>query len=182
MAGSPARRYAQAAFALALEHEGIDQWEADLTRASEVCGDPDVSALLAAPQVPEQVKLDGIATLLLDAAPMVRNLVGLLVQHGDIDALPSIVEQFGGMADESRGVARAEVITAVPLDDQRRRRVIEGLARIVGRDDVTITERVDPEIIGGVIARVGDRLIDGSTRARLRSLRNELAVRPADVA
>jgi F-type H+-transporting ATPase subunit delta len=86
------------------------------------------------------------------------------------------------MADESRGVARAEVTTAVPLDDQRRRRVIEGLARIVGRDDVTITERVDPEIIGGVIARVGDRLIDGSTRARLRSLRNELAVRPADVA
>lgn len=175
MAGASPRRYAQAAFALALENEGVDRWEADLQRAQEVLSDPDVMALFSAPQVPEQVKLDGVTTLLPEVAPLVRNMVSLMVLRGDIMKFSRAAQAFTGMADDSRGTARAEVITAVPLDSDQKKRIAEGLASLVDRKKVVLTERHDPEILGGVIARVGDRLIDGSTRTRLQALRNELA-------
>jgi F-type H+-transporting ATPase subunit delta len=175
MAGASPRRYAQAAFALALENEGVDRWEADLRRVVEVMAGTDVMALLSVPQVPERVKMDGIVTLLPDVAPLIRNMISMMVLRGDIAKIGGAVEVFSGMADDSRGTARAEVVTAVPLDDARRKRLEEGLAALVDRKDVVLTERLDPEIVGGVIARVGDRLIDGSTRTRLRTLRDELA-------
>jgi len=175
MAGASPRRYAQAAFSLALENEGVDRWESDLQRVIEVVANTDVMALLSAPQVPERVKLNGVTTMLPDVAPLIRNLVSMMVLRGDIAKTGRAVEVFRSMADDSRGTARAEVVTAVPLDDARKQRLADGLANLVGRKQVILTETVDPEIVGGVIARVGDRLIDGSTRTRLRSLRDELA-------
>lgn len=175
MAGASPRRYAQAAFSLALENEGVDRWEADLQRVLEVMASADVMALLSAPQVPERVKLNGITTMLPDVAPLIRNLVSMMVLRGDVAKMGRVVEAFSAMADDSRGTARAEVVTAVPLDDARKKRLADGLATLVGRKQVILTETVDPAIVGGVIARVGDRLIDGSTRTRLRSLREELA-------
>jgi F-type H+-transporting ATPase subunit delta len=175
MAGASPRRYAQAAFSLALENEGVDRWEADLVRTRETLSNTDVYALLSAPQVPEKVKLDGIATLLPDVAPLIRNMVSVIVLRGDILKFGRLVDVFSQMADDRRGTARAEVVTAVPLDDARKRRVSEGLAALVNRKNVVLTERLDPSIIGGVIARVGDKLIDGSARTRLHRLRNELA-------
>ena len=175
MAGASPRRYAQAAFALALENEGLDRWEADLQRAQAVLQDADVIALLSAPQVPEKVKLDGVTTLLVDVVPLVRNMVSLMVLRGDIIKFGRAVEAFSGMADSTRGTARAEVVTAVPLDEARKKRVADGLAALVNTREVILTERQDPSIVGGVIARVGDRLIDGSTRTRLRTLRDDLA-------
>lgn len=175
MAGATPRRYAQAAFSLALENEGVDRWEADLQQAREILRDADVVALLSSPQVPESVKLDGVTTLLPDVAPLIRNLVSIMVLRGDILKFSRMLEAFTAMTDDSRGTARAEVVTAVPLDDRRKQRVAEGLAALVNRSQVILTERQDPEIVGGLIARVGDRLIDGSTRTRLRALRDELA-------
>ncbi len=175
MAGATPRRYAQAAFSLALENEGVDRWEGDLQRVLEVLKDADVIALLSAPQVPEKVKLDGVTTLLPDVAPLIRNMVSIIVLRGDIMKFGRTVQAFGEMADDSRGTARAEVVTAVPLDDARKQRVAAGLAALVNRKEVVLTERQDPEIVGGLIARVGDRLIDGSTRTRLRALRDDLA-------
>lgn len=175
MAGATPRRYAQAAFSLALENEGVDRWEVDLQRASEVLREPDVIALLSAPQVPEKVKLDGVTTLLPDVAPLIRNFVSIVVLRGDILKFGRAVETFSEMADENRGTARAEVVTAVQLDETRKRRVSEGLATLVDRKEVILAESQDPEIIGGLVARIGDKLIDGSTRTRLRALRDELA-------
>ncbi len=175
MAGATPRRYAQAAFSLALEHEGVDRWEADLQRAQQVLRDSDVIALLSAPQVPEKVKLDGVTTLLPDVAPLIRNMVSIMVLRGDVLKFSRTVDAFTSMADDSRGTARAEVVTAVKLDDTRKQRVAEGLASLIERKEVVLTEREDPSIIGGMVARVGDRLIDGSTRTRLRALKDELA-------
>jgi F-type H+-transporting ATPase subunit delta len=175
MAGASPIRYAQAAFALALENEGVDRWEADLNQVLEVLADADVVALLTAPQVPERVKLEGVTTLLPAIAPLMRNMVSMMVLRGDITKMSAAVQAFQAMADDSRGTARAEVVTAVHLDDARKQRVADGLAALVDRKQVVLSERVDPEIVGGVIARVGDRLIDGSTRTRLRELRDELA-------
>ena len=175
MAGATPRRYAQAAFSLALENEGVDRWEADLQRVQAILQDADVIALLSAPQVPEKVKLDGVTTLLPDVAPLIRNMVSIMVLRGDVLKFTRMVVAFTELADDQRGTARAEVVTAVPLDDARKQQVAEGLASLVDRKEVALTETVDPSIVGGVIARVGDRLIDGSTRTRLRTLREELA-------
>lgn len=173
-----ARRYAQAAFELAREHGNLDRWEEDLARAWEVLGDSDVMGFLAAPQVSDSVKLDGIGKLLADVEVMVRNTVNLMTVNRDITKFPDMHRVFGEMADEHRGIARAEVVTAVPLDDARRDQLAAGLAKLVGRDEVIITESVDPRIIGGIVAKVGDRLIDGSTRTRLQAMRASLAERP----
>jgi len=174
------RRYAQAAFELAIEKNNLDRWEKDLAQAAEVLGDSDVLGFLDAPQVTDSVKLDGIGKLMSDVDVLVRNTVNLMTVNRDITKFADMYRLFSEMADEHRGIARAEVVTAVPLDDARRSKIADGLAKIVGRSEVEISESVDPEIIGGVVAKVGDRLIDGSTRTQLRAMRDSLAERPVD--
>lgn len=172
------RRYAQAVFELAKEHNSLDVWEEGLTRASDVLSDPDVLGFLDAPQVTDSAKLDGIVTLLPSIDGLVRNTVSLMTVNRDVTKFVEMYRLFGEMVDEYRGIARAEVITAVPLDDAQRDRLATGLAKLVGRSEVKITENVNPDIIGGVEAKVGDRLIDGSTRTQLRLMRDSLAERP----
>lgn len=182
MPGRPkARRYAQAVFELAIEHDAVDQWTADLDRVAQAAGSEDFAALLEAPQVPAGVKHQGIETVLSDAQRLARNLLSVLVEHGQPRLAGAIRNEFRALVDAHRGIARANVETAVPLDDEQRDRVRKLLGELVGAQ-VIIIERVDPRIIGGVIARVGDRLIDGSTRTRLRALRATLALAPADEA
>ena len=174
------RRYAQAAFELAKEKDNLDVWVTDLTRASEILDDSDVLGFLDAPQVTDSVKLDGIGKLLADVDPLVRNTVNLMTVNRDILKFADTFRVFTEMADEHRGIARAEVVTAVPLDGARRAKVSAGLAKLVRRGEVKITESVDRSIIGGIVAKVGDRLIDGSTRTQLQAMRNSLAERPVD--
>ena len=181
MAAPKPRRYAIAALQLALENEGISRWEQDIARAADVLSDDDVRALLVAPQVSDEAKLNGISTLLGDVAPLIVNMVSLMAVRGDIGSFPEVFSTFQEIANEHRGIAQAEVTSAVPLDDERRERIRVSLADITGKE-VTMTESIDPQIIGGVVARVGDQLIDGSTRSTLRSLRDQIAVRPAEVA
>ncbi len=173
------RRYAQAAFELAKENN-LDRWSEDLAKAAEVLGDSDLLEFLDAPQVTDSAKLDGIGKLLSDVDVLVRNTVNLMTVNRDISKFAEMFRVFNEMADEHHGIARAEVTTAVPMDDAQRGQVAAGLAKLVGRSEVLVTESVDPEIIGGVVARVGDRLIDGSTRTQLRAMRDSLAERPVD--
>lgn len=172
-----ARRFAQAAFEVALAHEEVDQWEKELADVQALFANEDFAGLLDAPQVPASVKAEGAGTLLRHLSPRVRNFAAILVTGGRTRQIGEIFAEFRRLADDRRGIARAEVVTAVPLDDARRGRVAEGLEAIIGKK-VLLTERVDLAIIGGVVALVGDRLIDGSARARLRDLRGTLAIRP----
>ncbi|MDA1279867.1 MAG: ATP synthase F1 subunit delta [Chloroflexi bacterium] len=174
------RRYAQAAFELAIENNNLDRWEEDLALVKDVVGDPDVMGFLDAPSVSESAKLDGVSKLLADVEVMVRNTINLMTVNGDIAKFPDMYRIFGERSDEHRSIARADVVTAVPLEDKQRDLLAAGLGKLVGRKNVKITERVDPAVIGGVVARVGDRLIDGSTRTRLQAMRNSLAERPLD--
>ena len=173
------RRYAKAAFELAKE-DNLDRWVEDLTRTAEILGDPDVLGFIDAPQVSDSVKLDGIGKLLADVDVLVRNTVNLMTVNRDIAKFAEMFRVFSEMADEHHGIARAEVVTAVPLDDDRRARLAAGLAELVGRNEVEITASVDSSIIGGVVAKIGDHLVDGSARTRVQAMRNKLAVRPID--
>jgi F-type H+-transporting ATPase subunit delta len=87
------------------------------------------------------------------------------------------VSEYERMADSHLGLEHAKVITAVPLDEEDQKKLSERLAAITGKK-IVLTAEVDPAIIGGFVARVGDELIDGSTRAKLEALRRQLVRAP----
>ncbi|MBM3958628.1 MAG: ATP synthase F1 subunit delta [SAR202 cluster bacterium] len=176
-----ARRYAQAAFALALEGRTVEQWQRDLERLADAVGNNDFAVFLESPQVPENVKYHGVQTVLRDASEYARNLLSVLVEHRQVRLVRDIKEQFQALVDNHQGVARAVIVTAVPLVGGEKQRVADELGKLVSKR-VLSTERIDPAILGGLIARVGDRLIDGSSRTKLESMREALALPPAEKA
>ncbi len=168
------RRYAQAVFQIALEQDGLDVWVDDLQVLAELIDDNTVADFLDAPQVPETRKLDMIKEVLADSvSPLAANLLNLLATKSLTGLVPGILAQFTEMLDSHRGVERADVTTAVPLDGPQQDQVARLLAGIVG-SDVSLRTYVEPEIVGGLIARVNDRVIDGSVRTKLRNMHREI--------
>lgn len=169
-----ARRYAQAAFEVARERNQVDGWLAELERLVELLDRTEAGAFLSAPQVPFDAKREFVEQTLAGFLPEVRNLVLLLVRRRRLRLLPRIYEEFGRLADDYRGVVVAEVTSAVPLDDADKAVIIRQLSELTGKR-VSLRTRVDPSILGGIIVRIGDKLIDGSLRTRLERLRETLA-------
>ena len=173
--GASARRYAQAVFAIALEQGEPDRWLDDLALLSDAMANEEFAAFLDAPQLTLSQKTDLIGETLGDSiSELARNLISLLASRNSARLLPSITESYQQMLDEYNGVERAEIVSAVALSDEQQGRIETMLKDIVGRD-ITSTSRVEPQILGGFVARVGDKVIDGSTRTRLDELRRELA-------
>ena len=169
-----ARRYAEAAFALASESETLDRWSGDLLTLANFIDEPEVKDILTSNRVPRDEKLR-----LLDAgvkayvSPLAMNLVRLLDQRGKTTLARDIQVAFQEMLDERRGVAHAVVTTAVPLADDERAAIAAKLSSLTNKQ-VDGTSVVDPSIIGGIVARIGDQLVDGSTRSRLAALKRNL--------
>ncbi|MDP6824027.1 MAG: ATP synthase F1 subunit delta [Dehalococcoidia bacterium] len=174
-----ARRYAQAAFEIASENDTLDEWAADLDALATALGDEDFAALLDAPQAPMSVKMTGIDTVLAGVGEQARNLAKLLVTHRATQVASQIRDDFRAMLDTERGIARAEIATAAPVDDALKTEIVARLSAFVGQE-ITATFTEDPEILGGMVARVGDRLVDGSVRSKLQSLRQTLG-RPVEI-
>jgi hypothetical protein len=101
------------------------------------------------------------------------NLALVLVQDGLSDVGPRLAQEFERLYDGYRGQAKAQVTSALPLDDVERSEVAQALQHVTGKR-IILEERVDPSILGGVMARVGDTLIDGSVRRRLALLREQI--------
>jgi len=106
--------------------------------------------------------------------PLALNLARLLVARGSIGQAKQIAEEYQRLLDEHHGVIKANVITAVPLDDADKNKLAANLGQVVGKK-VDLTATVQPDILGGIIARVGGKLLDGSTRSRLAQLKRQLS-------
>lgn len=175
--GGSSRRYAQAVFELALEQDALDRWLDDLTLLASSVQNAEFSDFLDAPQVTVAQKVQVIKDSLQDhIAPLALNLVSLLASRNSANLIPGITQVYEELLDEHKGIERADVVTAASVDDDQQKRIADLLKSLVGKD-VTITTRVDPDLIGGFVARVGDRVIDGSTRTRLAELKREIAAR-----
>jgi F-type H+-transporting ATPase subunit delta len=168
-----AKRYARAAFAVALEQGDPRRWLGDLGELSELVARADVAALLQSDRVPDAEKGRLLKAALPDVAPGVLNLARLLVEKRRVRLVGQMRAEFSDLLDEHEGRARAVVTTAVPLSDQQKAEVAEKLGAVTGKK-VSVEQTVDPGILGGLIARVGDTLIDGSTRSRLLALKKAL--------
>jgi F-type H+-transporting ATPase subunit delta len=169
-----ANRYAEAAFGIAREDGAFDRWRADLASIAELAEHPQAGPFLAAERVLEADKRR-LLERALDISPLAMNVALMLLQRGRLPLAPQILAAYDRLLDEQRGIVNAEVTTAVPLDDGARQMVSERLRQLTGANEIRITTRIDPSLIGGMVARVGDRLIDGSTRTRLIQLKRALA-------
>ncbi len=170
---SAARRYAAAYFDLAGSEGAVDAYRDDLARAVETLDNPEVVAALGNPRLDPGDRVRLALDLIDGLGQSVRNLVRLLVERSRIGALPGILEHYGVLADRATGVVRAEVTTAVAASDAQRRAITAALRETFGAA-VDIELRTDPEIIGGLVIRVGDRVIDNSVRTHLQQLQTSL--------
>ena len=168
-----ARRYAQAVFEIAMERQELDRWQADLRKVAGLGEDAAFIALLENPKLRFNDKARLLSGQLGDIEPLALNLVYLLVARSRLSMVGEIADEYQRLLDNYRGIEPAEVVTAVPLDDEDKLVLAERLGTIVGKK-VVIKPEVDSSLVGGIVARIGGKLIDGSTRSRLGELKREL--------
>ena len=176
-ASASQRRYASAAFTVAARSGDYDAWVQALAEVARVLQMPSARGVFMSPAVPPAQKNAALDRILPTAPPMVRNFLHILVDRDRLDEVPGIVEALRELINVQRGIITADVTTAVPLDTELERVVAQRLATHLGSDPqkISIRSRVDPSIIGGVVARVGDQVIDDSVRGRIERLRRTLA-------
>ena len=168
-----ARRYAEAAFDLARSDGALDRWERDLRRLRDALAQGDLRALAEHPAVPYADKERVVRRAVGDVSPEAMSLVLLMIRRGRPRAVARMVEHFSSLVRRERGIALAEIRTALPLDDAHRGDVTQRLAQLTG-EQIEIHEVVDESLIGGITVRIGDRLYDASVRGRLERLRARL--------
>ena len=171
-----ARRYAQAVFEIALEGKELDGWQSDLRQVASLSEDAEIIASMESPRLPFDVKAKLLTEQLRDINPLVLNLVYLLMSRGRLSMLGDIADEYQRLLDSYRGIEQAEVTTVIPLDNEERLKLAECLGAIVGKK-VVLKSEVDSNLVGGIIARVGGKLVDGSTRSQLLALKRELVRR-----
>jgi F-type H+-transporting ATPase subunit delta len=167
--------YAQALFAVAEAEDALGSVEDELfSFAKALDRAPDLREALSDPGLPAENKKALIADVLGDRAhPLTVNLLGFLVESGRGRELPRIADELARVVAERRQHALAEVRTAVPLDEERRRRLAEALQHATGKS-LELKAIVDPTVLGGVVANVGDEVFDGSIRTRLAQAKRHL--------
>ena len=169
-----ARRHAQAIFQIARAAGELEKWREELMRVAQAVADPVLSLLLESPRLALAEKVALLQERLPGADPLVLNYAGLLVARGRRRLAGEIAEEYERLLDAYHGIEHAEVITAVPLEGEEAELLAQRLAAIVGKR-VVVRVKVDPAIVGGLVARVGGRLLDGSTRTRLELLKKSLS-------
>jgi F-type H+-transporting ATPase subunit delta len=169
-----AKRYAEAVFGIAKDQNSFERWTTELQSIAQVQSDPEVGALLATPAVGMSVKEAFVAKALPDVSVEAMNLVRVLLRRGRFHLAPQISNHFQNLLNEHQGIATAEVTSAIPLTKQEVRALERRLSALTGRQ-VVVELAVDPSIIGGIVARIGDQLIDASIQGRLEALKKQLA-------
>jgi len=173
--GSSARRYAEAAFEIALRDSELDPWLDQLDRAAEAAADSATVRRLEDPAVPFEQRADALfAALGRDIRPKVRNLLLLLLRRRRIETLPRMAREFRRLYNRRAGITEATAISAAPLPPDEAEAIRARLEQMAG-GRVDLELRTDPSLLGGIQVRLGDRLIDGSVRGRLERLRARLA-------
>ncbi|MFB3854811.1 MAG: ATP synthase F1 subunit delta [Vicinamibacterales bacterium] len=171
-----AGRYARALFDVTLKEGDFREVEAQLAAFLDLLAEHTrLKKILSSPVFPPPKKQAAIEALSsrLALSPVVRKLLAALAERDLLALLPAIVERYRRRVMDHFGVVQAEVTTAAPLGDKGMEAVREGLARVTGKQ-VQIAARVDPSIIGGVVARVGSVVYDGSVARHLERIREKI--------
>ena len=172
--GAIARRYAGAIFDIGLKQNTLDRTLTDVQEIADLFSKRKLAYLLREPNIPAERKekaiRQGLASKVL---PTSLNLALLVVQRGLVDLMPNIARELNQLVLNYKNEAAAEVTTATQLDKSTQRQVQQALERMTGKK-IVLETRVQPDILGGVVARVGDQVIDGSVERRLKLLQQQL--------
>jgi F-type H+-transporting ATPase subunit delta len=165
-----ARPYAEAVYRLADSDDKLDAWSAMLANLSQVAVDSGVAAALKDPNL-SRPKAAGtlIGILSGQLSAEAENLVRVLADNGRLEVLPEIASQFEVLKNERQGVVEAEIVSALPLENDQLEALVSRLEARTGKR-VKPQVSVDRDLIAGVRVLIGDKVIDGSVRAQLQAL------------
>lgn len=174
--GSLSRRYARAIVEIGTQHGNLDKMGADLRSLAKAMHDSaELVTALTNPAIRRADRRNVIDGLLqrVGAEQYTANVVRLLLDGERLSSLPAIAREVDAMIEARAGRMAAEVTSARPLDAGELAQLTAALERLSGKR-LTVTRREDPELLGGVVAKLGDTVYDGSLRTQLRTLRDEL--------
>jgi F-type H+-transporting ATPase subunit delta len=168
------RRYAEAAFELAVRDDKVDAWQRDLALAAEMARDARVVRVIDSPAVPFGERRKVVEQLLAKHVSLqALNLALLLAKRSRFGVLPSVSSEYDAKVRQARGIVAATVTTPEPLSATELAAVRTRVEQLAGAK-VELATAVDPGLIGGLTIKIGDRLIDASVRGRLERLRGRL--------
>ena len=168
-----AGRYAGALYALAEESGKIDAVVKDMNGVAElVSANQDMRTLVESPAITWAEQTKAVTAVLEKggADALTVKFVGTVASNGRLHALSRIISAFLAEHARRRGEVSAEVISAVEMDDARQARVEQAVSKLAGSDKLSLSMRVDPSLIGGLVVRIGSRMIDTSIRTKLNRL------------
>ena len=171
-----ARPYAEAIFSAAQDGDALEAWAQNLALLTEIVTEAQLVHQIATPSVPRERLRD----LILDIAgenllPEARNLVRLLAANKRLALLPEIERLFAALRSQAQGRQPVQIRTAYPLDVEEQQRLIEALKKKLSAE-IELSVEEDPSLIGGLVIRAGDLVIDASLRGRLEKLAGKLRI------
>ena len=171
-----AERYATAIFELAQESKSLPKLESNLTDLANALDDSaDLRDLIASPVVSREDQGKAIAAIAdkMGLVPDLQNGLALMSRKRRLFVLPQLINQLRAMIAEAKGEMTADVVSATKLSAAQSKKLAETLKKTVGKD-VKINATVDESLIGGLVVKVGSKMIDTSIRSRLNSLQNAM--------
>ncbi len=171
-----ADRYARAIFDLGVETSSLSTLVADMHKLADVYADSvELQKIMGNPLIPEGDRLATVNDIAerLGLSPLSKNAAGLIARRKRMFALPAIAAELDRLSDEKAGIARATVVSAERLSEAYQQRLVQELSEMTGKK-IVLESKQDPELLAGLIVRIGDQVIDGSARARIAELASQL--------
>ncbi len=166
------KEYAEALFTIALEEDCIDEIYSSLNMMNELFSEnPEYIEFLSAPSIPKAERSSKLEECFSGKVPdTLVYYVSVMVKRGDIRAISESVGEYGNLCFAVKSVSSAIAISAVPLSEPERVRLIQKLENLCGHK-VQLQYKVDPSLLGGIVVEIDGRIIDGSLRHRMRELK-----------
>jgi len=174
MASSLTKRYGKAILDIAKEKDNTKIWIDNFSKSKEIINDDDLYSFLSSPQVPNSEKYKSIDTLFKGYEKLFINFLKLLINKGHINYFERVMNEFFDQNQISEGKVSATVTSFVKLTVSQKDEITKKICDVFKVDDVEISENLDKSILGGYIIKVGDTIIDCSTKNKLNGLENHL--------
>lgn len=171
-----AERYATAVFEIVKENNNLPRLEENLNDLSAALADSaDLRELLVNPVYSREEQANAVAAIAkaMHMIPAMKGVLGVMAQNRRLFVVPSLIKRLQAMIAAEKGEVTAEVTSAVPMTDAQMNNLSASLSKNIGKD-VRVSVTVDPSLIGGLIVKVGSKMIDTSIRSKLNSLQNAM--------
>ena len=170
-----AKRYAQAIFELASKQNILTEVSADFQELKKViASNEEFMALLNAPKISSDRKKELIAQILTGAQPIVVNMIQFLIEKKRLNELSAVADQYQALAAAAQGTADAKVFSTRELTAGERAEISVAFGKLVGKEQLNITNIIDASLIGGVRVQIGNYIFDSTVAAKLEDLKRVL--------